>query len=140
MKNESDEKNTKTRQRQDSVPVSNVIAREINTPLLFPIQWARRRSAAAYVVVSDPLEALSILRRLLCFRCCSLCAHLPPPTPPSSSYISRACFLFPAASVVVSDPSYVSYIPRPLPTPPLSSLSSRAYITLLTPPSLSSIP
>ena len=72
---------TANRQRQNSVTFSNPIARKINTPLLLPIHWACRQPAAASVVVSDPLDASSILRQCLCYRCCSLCYNLPPPTP-----------------------------------------------------------
>ena len=46
----------------------------------------------------------------------------------------------PATSVVVSDPSDASSIPRPPPTPPSLSLSPRDLLPLPTPPPLLSIP
>ena len=117
-----------------------MIPRKINTPLLLPIHWARRRSAATSIVVSDPLDASSILWRLIFCRCCSIHAHLTPQTPPPLPYLPKACLLAPAASVVFSDPFYASSINRPLPTPMLSSLNLRARLTLTKPPSLLSIP
>ena len=130
---------TATRQRQDSVTVSKLKVRKINTPLLLPIHYTRHRSAAASVVVFDTLDALSILRRRICCPCCSLCNYLPPRTPPLL-YIHWVLRLTPTASVVVSDLSDASSIPHPLMTPPSSSLSPLARLTLPTPPSLLSIP
>ena len=75
---------TETRQRRGSVTVTNTIARKINTLLSLPIHWGRCQSAAASVVVSNPLDVLYILHQCLHCCCCSLCAHFPPPTPPSS--------------------------------------------------------
>ena len=128
------------RQIWDSVTVSNPVARKINTLLSLPIHRACRRSAAASVVVSNTLDAWSILLWRLCCRYCSLCDNLPPPTTLSSLYITWARCLATAASVVVSDPLDAPYIPRPLLTPPLSPLSTRARLTLPTPPSSSSTP
>ena len=130
---------TETRKRRDSVTVTNPIASKIDTLLSLPIHRACCRSAAASVVVSDPLYASSILRQCLHCRCCSLCANLPRPTPPPLSYIPWVCCQSPAASVVVSDPSDVSSIPRPPPTLPLSSLSPWDRLLLLKPPLFLSI-
>ena len=104
------------------------------------IHRAHRRSTAASVVFSDPLDALYILRRRLRRRCCIIRAHLPPPSPPLSLYITQARCLAPAAFVVVSDPLDASCIPCPLPKSPSSSLIPRAHLTLPTSPSLLSIP
>ena len=131
---------TATRQIQDSVTVSNLKASKINTPLSLPIHQVRRRSAAASVVVSDPLNTLSILRRRIRFHCCSLCAHLPPPAPMLSSYIPQDRRLSPAASGVVSNPLNASPIPCPLSTPPSQLLINLAHLTLPTPPPLSAMP
>ena len=131
-KKESDEKN---RQRRDSVTISNPIASKVNTLLSLPIQRSCCRSASASVVVSNPLDASSILCRRLHCRCSSICYHLPLPTPPLLSYITWACRLATAAYVVVSNTLDALYIPCPLPTPLSSSLSSRARLTLPTPPS-----
>ena len=131
---------TLTRQRRDSVTVSDVIARKINTMLLLPIHWARRRAAAASVIVSDPLDTSSILIRRLRCCCCSLPAHLSLTTPLSSSYITWANRQTLTASVVVSDTLDTSFNPCPLATPPSSSPSLQARINLLTPPLLLSIP
>ena len=60
---------TAMRHRQDSVTDSNAISRKIDIPPLFPIHRARHLSAAASVVVSDPLDVFYILRRHLCCRC-----------------------------------------------------------------------
>ena len=49
------------RQRRDSVTVSDEISRKIDSPSSSPLHWARRRAAAASVVVSDPLDASYIL-------------------------------------------------------------------------------
>ena len=126
---------TATRQRQDSVTVSNAIARKMNTLLSLPIHLGRHQAAAASVVVSDPLYASSILRN-----CCSLCARLPPLTPPSSSYIPWARCVSLAASIVVSYTLDASYIPCP-PLTPLSLLLTLWYhFTPPTPPSLLSQP
>ena len=57
-----------------------------------------------------------------------------------SSYIPQDHRLAPAASVIVSDTSYASSIPRPLPTPPSLSLSPQDRLTLPTPLLSSSIP
>ena len=108
--------------------------------MLLPIHRDRCWTASAPVIVSDPLDALYILRQRLHCCYCSLRAHLPPPTPPSSSYITQARCWDPAASVVVFDPSDASYIPRPSPTSPSSLLSSRACLNLPTPPLLLSKP
>ena len=122
------------RQRQDVVTVSNPIARKINTPLLFPIHRACCQSSATSAVVSDHLGFSFIFHWRLCCHCCSISAHLPPPTPPLSSYISWACRLVPATSFVVSNLSDASYIPCHLPTPLLLLLSRWACLTLPTPP------
>ena len=76
---------TGTRQIWDSVTVGNPKASKINTLLSFPIHWARCWSAAASIVVFGPFDASSILCRRICWCCCSLCAHIPPPKPPSLS-------------------------------------------------------
>ena len=131
---------TVTRQRQDSVTVRNLKARKINTPLSLPIHQACCLSDTAFVVVFNPLDASSILRRIIRCRCCYLCAHLPPLTPPSLSYITWACRLSPAASIIVSDSLDASRIPRPLPTSPSSLLSHLDRLTLLKPLSLLSTP
>ena len=68
---------TATRQRRDSVTVSNLKTRKINTPLSFPIHQDRRRSAAASVVVFYPLDASFILCQFIRCRFCSLCACIP---------------------------------------------------------------
>ena len=86
------QKITANRQRQNSVTVGNLIANKINTMLLLSNHQAWRQSAATSVVVSNTLDALSILRWRLCCHCCCLCAHLP-----------RSRHLSPTASVVVSD-------------------------------------
>ena len=78
-------------------------------------------------------------RRLLC-HFCSLCSHLPPPTPLSSSQIPRVCCRALANSVVFYNPSDASSIPRPLPTPTSLSLIPWARLTLPMPWSLLSIP
>ena len=129
-----------TRQRRYSVNVSNPKAMKINTLLLLTIYQDRYRSAAVYVVVFDPFGASYILRRRICCHFCSLRAHLPSPTPPSSSYIPWAPRLAPAASVVVSDSSDVSCIPCLMPMYMLSLLSPLDRLNLPTPPPLSSIP
>ena len=92
------------------------------------------------MVVSDPLDASSTLRRSLRCCCCSLRAHLTPPTPLSLSYIPRGRRLAPAASVVVSDSLDKLYIPCPRPTPPSSLPSPRSRLTLPSPSLLSSVP
>ena len=72
---------TENRQIRDSVTVSNLKARKINTSLLLQIDQARRRYAAASIFVLDPLDASSIHRQHIRCSCCSLCAHIPPPIP-----------------------------------------------------------
>ena len=131
---------TDTIQRRDSVTVSSAIARKIITLLLLPIHQARRRAADASIFVSNHFDTLSILRWILHFCCCSICAHLPPPTPPLSSYITRTRRQSPAASVVVSNPSDASPIPHSLPTPTPLSLGTRDRLPPPMPPSSSSIP
>ena len=108
--------------------------------LLLPIHRACHKSAAASIVVFGPLDESSIFCRRIRWRCCSLCANLPPPKPPSSLYIHWACHIYPAASVVVSDPMEASHITRPLPMPPSSLLIPRSRLTLPMLPSPSSIP
>ena len=44
------------RHRQDSITVSNAIAKKIDTPSLLPIHRARRQAASAFVVVFNPLD------------------------------------------------------------------------------------
>ena len=133
--------NEKTnRQRWDSVTVRNLKAREITTTASLSIHWAHCRSAVASVVVFNPLDTSSIVHWCICCRCCSIRAHLLPPTPPLSSYVPWACHLAPAASVIVSDPLDALRIPRPLPTPPSLSLSLLDCLTFPTLPLLSSIP
>ena len=80
-------------------------------------------------------------RRLLLALCRRLCHHhcLPPPTPSSSSYIPWACCRASTVSIVVSNPSNLSYNPRPLLTPPLLSLSPWDRPPPPTPPSSSHI-
>ena len=124
---------TATRHRQDSVTVSNLKASKINTMLSLTIHQACSWSSAASVIIFDPLDASSILHRRIRCRCCSLRSHLPPTMHLSSSYIPWDRRLAPAASVVVSNPTDALSIPRPLPTPPLSSLSPLACLTLPTP-------
>ena len=122
------------RQRRDSVTLSGEIARKVDTPSSLTIHQARRQAAAASVVVSDPLDVSYILRRRL--RCCCCCCcwslrdHLPPPTPSLLSYIPWDRRRAPTASVVVSDPSDASYIPRPPLTPPLLLLIPQACLPL----------
>ena len=121
---ESDKKyqnKTATRQRRDSVTVSNAIARKIDTPLSFPIHWARSLAAAASAVVPNPVDTLYILRRRLSSHCRFLLPR------------HRA----PAASVIVFDTSDASYIPRLPPTPPSSALSPQTCPPPPTVPSLS---
>ena len=63
-KKESDEKNqnkTATRQILDGVTVNDTMVRKIDTPLTLTIHQACCRAPAASVVVSNTLEALSIL-------------------------------------------------------------------------------
>ena len=88
VKKESDKKyqnDATTRQTQYSVTVSDEIARKINTTLSLPIHRARSWAAAVSDVLSDPLDTSYILCRRIRCRCCSLCVHLPPPTPPLPS-------------------------------------------------------
>ena len=105
-----------------------------------PIHQARSQSSAASFVIFDPLDALSILRQLIRCRCCSIFAHIPLPTPLLLSDIPRSRRLSPAASVIVSNPSDASRIPRYLPTTLLLLLSLLSRLTLLTPLLLLSIP
>ena len=56
---------TSNRQRQNSVTVSNQTAMTINTPLLLLIHRAYCQYTSASVVISNPLDNLSILRRRL---------------------------------------------------------------------------
>ena len=128
------------RDRQDSVTVRNSIARKIYTPPSLPIHWYRRQSAAASVVVSNPLYTSSILFRRLRCQYWIIRAHPPPPTPPLSLYIPRARRLSPTAYIVVSNPSDALSFPRPLPMPQLYLLGPWANLLLSTPPSLLSTP
>ena len=101
-----------------------MIARKINTPLLLPFHRSRRQSAATFVVFSETLDASSILCRCLHCRCCSLCANLPLPTPPSLSPIPKDPHHDAAASVVFPESS-----PPPL-SPPIPQ-TRHLFIVLL---------
>ena len=101
---------TARRQIRDSAIVRDAIARKIDTPFSLPIHRAHRRDAAASIIVSDPLDASSILcRRLrylvivfmlvflrwrLCRRRRFLGPVVKPPPPLSLSPIPLTCCLF----------------------------------------------
>ena len=105
------------------------------------ITWTCCRSPAAFVVVSDPLDALSITCPSLKHPSLLLIplGRLLPPTPPLALSIPWARKRA-AASAVGDVLSGVSSLLLPPPTTLLSLLRPWAHIPLLTPPSLSSIP
>ena len=74
-----------TRQRQNSVTVSNLKASKINTWLSLPIHRACRQSTSTSLIVFNPFDASSILCWLVRCHFCSLCAHLPALAPSLSS-------------------------------------------------------
>ena len=45
------------------------MVRKIDTPLLFPIYQVHSQAAATFVIVSDPLDMLSILSQRIRSRC-----------------------------------------------------------------------
>ena len=81
-KNQSE---TVTRQRRDSVTVSDAIASKTNNLLALLIHQDRCRAVTASDVVSDPLDASAILCRRHRCCCCSLLAHLSLPSHLTSS-------------------------------------------------------
>ena len=115
---------TATRQRRDSVTISNVIVKKINTPLslpiiveplpppsLSPIIWMRRLSSAdASVVVVKVFEIISLS---WCLCCCRI--------------FLGTIFEPPAASIVISDPLDKLSIPWPLTTPVIVADSSNRH-------------